>query len=114
MNYAVEYAGQPKQGARGRADRGPADANSAPAGGAKGGGGKGKKRDRDAGKRTTYARLPGGIGSGHNGGKPCTNHAHDPTKGGNVRAVCSFSHVHWDAALEPSQAEVAIAVALAK
>jgi hypothetical protein len=114
MNYAVEYAGQPKQGARGRADRGPADANSAPAGGAKGGGGKGKKRDRDAGKRTTYARLPGGIGSGHNGGKPCTNHAHDPTKGGNVRANCSFSHVHWDTALEPSQAEIAIAVALVK
>ena len=66
------------------------------------------------GKRKAYARLPGGMGSGHNGGKPCTNSAHDPTKGGNVRAVCSFSHVHWDAALEPSQAEVAIAVALAK
>jgi hypothetical protein len=85
-----------------------------PRGGAKGGGGKGEKRDRDVGKRTAYARFPGGMGSGHNGGKPCTNHAHDPTKGGNVRAVCSFSHVHWDAALEPSQAEIAIAVASAK
>jgi len=114
MNHAVEYAGQPKQVARGRDARGPAAANPAPAGGAKVGGGKGRKRDRDTGKRKAYARLPGGMGSGHNGGKPCTNSAHDPTKGGNVRAVCSFSHVHWDAALEPSQAEVAIAVALAK
>ena len=43
-------------------------------------------RPRNAGKRTAYARLPGGMGSGHNGGKPCTNHAHDPTEGGNVRA----------------------------
>ena len=82
MNHAVEYAGQPKQGARGRAARGPAAADSAPAGGAKGGSGKGKKRGRDAGKRTAYPRLPGGMGSAHNGGKPCTNHAHDPTKGG--------------------------------
>lgn len=114
MNRAVEYAGQSKQGARGRDARGLAAANSAPAGGAKGGGGKGEKRDRNAGKRTAYARFPGGMGSGDHGGKPCTNHDHDPTKGGNVRAVCSFSHVHWDAALEPSQAEVAIAVALAK
>jgi len=60
MNHAVEYAGQPKQGARGRAARGPAAADSAPAGGAKGGSGKGKKRGRDAGKRTAYPRLPGG------------------------------------------------------
>ena len=58
--------------------------------------------------------LVSGMGSGHNGGKPCTKHAHDPTKGGNVRSVCSFSHVYWDAALEPSQAEIAIAVASAK
>lgn len=121
MNHAVEYAGQSKQGARGRDARGLAAANSAPAGGAKGGSGKGEKRDRNAGKRTTYARIPGGMGSGHNGGKPCTNHAHDPTtKGGNVRAVSSFYfffffiNVHWDASLEPSQVEIAIAVALAK
>ena len=64
--------------------------------------------------RAAYARLPGGMGSGHNGGKPCTNPAHDPTKGGHVRTVCSFSQVHWDASLEPSQADIAIVVALAK
>ena len=114
MNHAVEYAGQPKPGARGRDARGPASANPASAGGAKDGGKKEKKRGRDSGKRASYARLPGGMGSGHNGGKPCNNRAHDPSKGGDVRAVCSFSHVHWDASLEPSQAEVAIAVALAK
>ena len=114
MYHAVEYAGQPKSGARGRDARGPASANPASAGGAKDGGKKEKKRGRDSGKRASYARLPGGMGSGHNGGKPCTNRAHDPSKGGDVRAVCSFSHVHWDASLEPSQAEIAIAVALAK
>jgi hypothetical protein len=114
MNHAVEYAGQPKQGARGRDARGPAADNPAPDGGAKDGGKKGRKRDRDAGKRTAYARLPDGMGSGHNDGKPCTNPAHDPSKGGHVCAVCSFSHVHWDASLEPSQADIAIAVALAK
>lgn len=64
--------------------------------------------------RAAYARLPGGMGSGHNGSEPCTNPAHDPTKGGHVRTVCSFSHVHWDASLDPSQADIAIAVALAK
>ena len=63
MNHAVEYAGQPKQGARGRDACGPAAVNSAPAGGAKGDGGKGKKRDRDAGKRTAYARLRDGLRS---------------------------------------------------
>ena len=114
MNHAVEYAGQPKSGARDRDARGPASANPASAGGAKDGGKKEKKRGRDSGKRASYARLPGGMGTGHNGGKPCNNRAHDPSKGGDVRAVCSFSHVHWDASLEPSQAEIAIAVALAK
>ena len=97
-----------------RDERGPAAANPAPAGGAKDGGKRERKRGRGAGKRASYARLPGGMGSGHNGGKPCTNRAHDPSQGGDVRAVCSFSHVHWDASLEPSQAEIAIAVALSK
>ncbi len=36
MNHAVEYAGQPKQGARRRDAHGPAAANSAPAGGGHG------------------------------------------------------------------------------
>ena len=63
MNHAVEYAGQSKQGARGRDARGLAAANSAPAGGAKGGGGKGEKRDRNAGKRTAYVRLRDGLRS---------------------------------------------------
>ena len=37
------------------------------------------------------------MGSTHNGGKPCTNAAHDPNKEGNKLALCGFSHVHWDA-----------------
>jgi hypothetical protein len=36
----------------------------------------------------------------------CKRDEHNPTKGGNVKAICGRSHVHWDATLEPTQAQI--------
>jgi hypothetical protein len=52
------------------------------------------------------ARLPGSIGTKHMPGEHCTRDDHNPTKGGNVKAECGRSHVHWDATLEPTQAQI--------
>ena len=54
------------------------------------------------------------MGATHLGGKQCTNDAHDPTKGGNKMALCAFSHIHWDAALQPTTEQIATAVAIAE
>ena len=62
------------------------------------------KRPRGTGDRKAWPRLPGGMGSA--GGKQCAKDGHDPTKGGNVRAWCTLSHVHWDSTLEPTAADV--------
>jgi hypothetical protein len=62
-------------------------------------------------KRPQDARLPGGMGSKHLGGDLCKKDEHNPTKGGNVKAMCAKSHVHWDAALEPTQSQIDDAIA---
>ena len=46
------------------------------------------------------------MGSKHLGGDLCKKDEHNPTKGGNVKAMCAKSHVHWDTALEPTQSQI--------
>ena len=64
--------------------------------------------------KNPWAKLPGGMGATHNGGRQCTNAAHDPTKAGDKNALCAFSHVHWDPSLNPTADQIAVAVAIAE
>ena len=73
-----------------------------------------KRRGQKPNRGKVWAKLPGGMGATHLGGKQCTNDAHDPTKGGNKMALCAFSHIHWDAALQPTTEQIATAVAIAE
>ena len=108
MNHTVDSSGPGNRGPSGAGGR-----SSAGSGGASsnaGRGDKGKKRQR---VRKEWPKLPGGMGSVHNGGQACTNPRHDPAQGGDKNALCGRSHVHWDAALNPTADQVALAISIA-
>ena len=108
MNHTVDFSGPGNRGSNGASGQSSTGSGGAPS--RTGRGDRGQKRQRS---RKVYPKLPGGMGSVHNGGQACTNPKHDPAKGGDKNALCGRSHVHWDAALNPSADQVALAVSIA-